>query len=193
MNATLATSPREVSLRDPLSELARKERRSLLVASTIGVIFVEGGLVPSKIAAFGIEFTHADQRTLLMVVGAVVLYQLVGFVIYASADFIRLRMAYVDAFKPPLNDDEAKTPRKSISEILDEISDEEYPFAEFDRSQRAARVESWSKAMDRNMTAIRLQPAVSNSRLAFEFILPIVVAVYSMWVLWGGKGVFPHG
>jgi hypothetical protein len=102
-------------------------------------------------------------------------------------------MAYVDAFKPPLNDDEAKTPRKSISEILDEISDEEYPFAEFDRSQRAARVESWSKAMDRNMTAIRLQPAVSNSRLAFEFILPIVVAVYSMWVLWGGKGVFPHG
>jgi hypothetical protein len=38
----------ETLLRDPLSEVTRKERRTLLGASTLAILVVEGRLVPEK-------------------------------------------------------------------------------------------------------------------------------------------------
>ena len=81
-------SPSEIRVRDPLSDTTRKERRSLLGASALGIVIVKSGLVPSKITALGIEFTRTDQRALLAALAAVVVYLLVdvsGSMKYAGA------------------------------------------------------------------------------------------------------------
>jgi hypothetical protein len=41
--------PPEVRVRDPLSEVTRKERRILLGTSALGIIVAKVGLVPTKI------------------------------------------------------------------------------------------------------------------------------------------------
>jgi hypothetical protein len=56
--------------------------------SAIGIVIARGGLVPSKITALGIEFGESDQRALLRMLAAVVLYFLFAFVIYATSDFV---------------------------------------------------------------------------------------------------------
>jgi cytochrome c-type biogenesis protein CcmH/NrfG len=79
-----------VLLRDHLSEVARKERRALLAASTAGYIVVKTGLVPSKIEALGITFSGTEQGALLAVFGLVVAYFTVSFVLYAATDALAL-------------------------------------------------------------------------------------------------------
>ena len=74
-------------LKDPLSEVTRKERLYLLATSTISVGIVKTGLVPSRISALGIQFEEANQNALLFLIGVVVAYFLVAFIIYAVADF----------------------------------------------------------------------------------------------------------
>lgn len=81
-------------LRDPLSEVTRKERTYLLAVSTIGIAIVKTGLVPSQITTLGIVFEKANQNTLLFVLGLVALYFLAAFIIYATADFFAWLVAY---------------------------------------------------------------------------------------------------
>jgi hypothetical protein len=59
----------------------------LLGVSATGIAIVKTGLVPSKISALGVEFAQADKRALLVIIGFVVLYFIVGFVLYAMSDF----------------------------------------------------------------------------------------------------------
>jgi hypothetical protein len=61
--------PSEIRLRDPLGEVARKERRALLGVSAVGIVIVKSGLVPSKVTALGIKFNQTDQRSLLVALG----------------------------------------------------------------------------------------------------------------------------
>lgn len=74
-------------LKDPLSDVTRKERVYLLATSTIGIAIVKTGLVPSRISALGIQFEEANQSALLFLLGIVVAYFLIAFIIYAVADF----------------------------------------------------------------------------------------------------------
>jgi hypothetical protein len=84
--------PAEMRLGDPLAEVTRKERRSLLIASAVAITIVKTGLVPTKISALGVEFSQADKAALLKVLAAVVIYFLVAFVVYAAADIMRVRV-----------------------------------------------------------------------------------------------------
>lgn len=179
-----APSPREVSLRDPLTELTRKERRSLLLASALGVIFVKGGFVPSKIATFGIEFTETDQRSLLLVVSVIVLYFLTGFFLYAASDFIAWRMAWVDAFRAAVEESENRPPRKPL--VLDDVDDDDDPWIEFDQSMHETYVNNWSRELDKNMKFLRLSSPISFLRALFEFFLPLAIGGYAVYALWSG-------
>lgn len=82
-------------LKDPLSDVTRKERIYLLATSTLGIAIVTTGLVPSRISALGIQFEETNQRTLLLMIGIVVAYFLVAFIIYAVADFF----AWLDDYR----------------------------------------------------------------------------------------------
>jgi hypothetical protein len=71
---------------DPLSDVTRKERRLLLAVSILAIGIVKTGLLPEKVSALGIEFSHADQKSLLGIFTIIIGYFLAAFVVYAAAD-----------------------------------------------------------------------------------------------------------
>lgn len=83
-----AESPNEVLLGDPLREVTRKERRALLGLCMVAIVVVKTGLIPTKISAVGIEFSSTHQESLLFILGLIVLYFFLGFLLYAITDFI---------------------------------------------------------------------------------------------------------
>ena len=83
-------------LSDPLSEIARKERRNLLIASTVGLLMSKAALVPTRLPALGIEFSAPDQRTIVGFAAFTVLYFLGAFVLYGLSDFLIWRKKYQD-------------------------------------------------------------------------------------------------
>ncbi len=147
-------SASEIRLQDPLSAVARKERRSLLVASALGIIMVKTGLVPSKISGFGVEFTQTNQKTFLVIFGLIVLYFLVSFLIYAVSDFLAWRIAF----------------NRKRHEILkeQEIEPDKY---------KANEVFEW---LDKRLHFLaKLSRPTSVIRTILEFGFPIVVGIYS--------------
>jgi len=79
-----------VLLKDPLSDVTRRERRALLGVAAAGYAVTKTGLVPSKIEALGIEFSPKEQGALLAVFAFVVIYFVVTFVLYAATDALAL-------------------------------------------------------------------------------------------------------
>ena len=73
-------------LRDPLNETTRKVRRNLMAASVIGVVITKVGLVPSKISAFGVEFTSANQQALMSLLAAAIAYFAISFIVYVYSE-----------------------------------------------------------------------------------------------------------
>lgn len=72
---------------DALSERTRKERRSLLLASLLGMAITWGNLIPSQISAFGIVVSDVEQKSLLALLFFVVTYFLCGFLLYAVPEY----------------------------------------------------------------------------------------------------------
>jgi hypothetical protein len=60
--------------------------------SAVGIVIVKTGLIPSKIATLGIEFSPANQRSLLWVTAMITGYFLFAFLIYGVADFVAWRI-----------------------------------------------------------------------------------------------------
>jgi hypothetical protein len=83
----------EVLVRDPLSPVTRKERFYLLAVSMIRIAMVRTGLVPTKIATFGIELDKPNRSALLFLLALVTIYFFVAFVVYAASDYIARREA----------------------------------------------------------------------------------------------------
>ena len=73
-------------LREPLNETTRKVRRNLMAASVIGVVLTKVGLVPSKITAFGVEFTSANQQALMTLLAAAIGYFAISFLVYVYSE-----------------------------------------------------------------------------------------------------------
>lgn len=88
-----APRPVEESLRDPLGEVARKERRSLLGISAVAILVGWADLVPQKFENLGITFTVPQQRAFLWVSFGVVVYYTLAFRVYAIPDVMRFRYA----------------------------------------------------------------------------------------------------
>ena len=151
--------PTEVTLRDPLTPVARAERRSLLASSTVGLVIAWVGLVPQRIATFGIEFSRTDRETLLNLVAAVIVYYLVAFCVYAFSDLAAWRVAYGYAV------------RESIRRRRSETEDEKY-----------ARIAAEQQDPPRRGFALwyNLSKRISMMRAIFDFGLPIVVAVVAV-------------
>ena len=156
--------PSEVRLRDPLSDVTRKERRTLLGVSALGIVIVKSGLVPSKISALGIEFNQADQQALLRALAAVTVYFLAAFFIYGTSDLVAWRMAFYSALRDwararsLLKEEEARAEREAFDRI---------------REQEGRGLIFWS-GMAGPMTVIRA---------VFEFIVPMVIGLYAVVIL----------
>ena len=81
---------------DPLNEVTRKERRNLLAASTAALVVSAMGLVPTKLAALGIEFAPPAQKSFLVIFAFVVGYFIIAFLVYGVADFFLWRKKFQD-------------------------------------------------------------------------------------------------
>lgn len=144
-----------IRLSDPLSEVTRGERRTLLAVSAIGIIIVKTGLVPTKITALGIDFSDTDRVTLIRAISAVIGYFLVAFMIYGITDFTAWRYAIVSSIR--------ETSRHRRSAEGPEHRGEGRP----------------TGRIPRLIYLLRFQ-IVSTIRATFEFVIPILIAVYAI-------------
>jgi len=94
-----------VRLEDALSVSTRGKRKLLLLTSTVSLVVVVLGLLPTKIEALGIAFESKNQRNFVVLLSALNAYALVGFLLYAWADLhlqIRTQRSaatgYIDEF-----------------------------------------------------------------------------------------------
>ena len=108
--------PSEIRVQDPLSEVTRAERKSLLGVSAIGIVIARSGLVPARISALGIEFDRTDQRALLGMLAAVVAYFLVAFVVYGISDLVAWRLAFRNAIMDSQRQYDGQSPEQRESE-----------------------------------------------------------------------------
>jgi hypothetical protein len=158
--------PSEIRLRDPLSEVTRVERRNLLGVSAIGIVIARSGLVPSKITALGIEFGPSDQRAMLKMFAAIILYFLFAFVIYAISDLVAWRASFHQAVFEW---------QKRRDLMKEERTVERRPIRVSDRVmiRFLSRREIWSRAT---------RPA-SLLRAIFDFAVPVLIAAYAVYAL----------
>lgn len=165
---------------DCLSEVTRKERRSLLGVSTLGIVMTHANLVPTKISALGVEFSQASQSTLLLIFSFVVGYYLLAFAIYGLADFSVWRLRFGEiAVK-----DTEEFKRLLIAKRVDHSEpepepdlDEEIHLSTKESDSIKDRVSSISKGGKR---WIAIAPTVSIARAIFDFVLPIGLALYAI-------------
>jgi len=155
-----------LNLSDPLSEHTRKERRFLLGVSLVTVAVAQTGLIPTKIEALGIAVEKADQKALLLLLAIMVAYLLVTFIVYAAADFVRLRGAYNSALLHHLQSEHG---------FYREKHDPTDPPHERTRKRIKNRV-GFYMVMSRRSAFIRT---------AWEFFFPIIVGLYAVVItLW---------
>ena len=156
----------DIRLRDPLSEVTRKERKFLLGISIIAITLVKAGIVPTKLSALGVEFGKTDQQSLLWVLGLITLYFLIAFVIYASSDFLAWRLAFRQAFRRSLKE-------RWEAELKGDDSD-----------KRLREYEQDIRMKMSNRVVFLLSGPVSFIRALFEFLLPVVIGVYTIILVW---------
>ncbi len=152
--------PDPISLHaDPLSDGARKERRNLVIASVLGLLVSRVGLVPTRVAILGIEFSSPSQRAFVFVVGAVIAYFLVAFVIYGLSDFFAWRKRYQDYIE------QIEVSARNWTQE----DQQEYEELHAD-IPRATWIYSGSKPL-------------AVARVLFEFLLPILIGCVSLILL----------
>ncbi len=89
--------PLEIRLSNFMTDVTFRERRTLLVVCAIGLIIAKTGLIPTKITAFGIEFSATDQQTMLAIIALIIAYFLLTFVVYAAGDFLSSEIRYASS------------------------------------------------------------------------------------------------
>jgi hypothetical protein len=157
----------EAAVKDPLSEVTRKERRVLLGFSIICYALVKAELVPTRISAFGIDFSEANQRALLHVLALVVGYLLIAFAVYAASDFVAWRIAFYAAYREfgstPIPSEVAGAPKlPGLSELRRGVYRFKNPTSEL---------------------AHGLSFPVSFLRGLFEFLVPLGFGGYVLYLL----------
>ena len=150
--------PREY-LAEPLSSIARAERRNLLLAATLAILIAHVNLVPTRMSALGLEFAPPAQASFLVVTALVVGYFMLAFATYALADLFVWRKRYYDYL--------AAVERESKDWTLqDQIEHDE---------------------VHANLPTIdwyyQWSPRVANVRMLFEFVLPLLVGAYAISAL----------
>jgi hypothetical protein len=163
-------------LRDPLSEVIRKERVYLLGTSIVGIAILKTGLIPTKITALGIEFRGADQAIFLSLLGLVVLYFLAAFVVYAISDFLAWWEGYQAAWHAHFATDEI---------VLEGVLDEEPAPRNYneDNEEFDQRLAEVLPSLMRRQRTRRIGLIVATIRAVLEYLLPVLVGAYAAYIL----------
>jgi hypothetical protein len=163
----MSDSAKDILLDDPLSGETRAKRKFLLVTSLIGIAMVRAEIVPKKLSALGVDLEPSNQGALLYLVSVVIIYFLFAFVVYAFSDFVGWRKR-VSLFY----EENTRAFFKRISRRDNDDYDYDSKFAEYIKKAEK-RVHFWKK----------LTPIASIIRGLFDFLLPMLVSVYAVYIL----------
>jgi hypothetical protein len=91
----------ETLFADPLSDVSRKDRRSLLGLSVVGFAITRLDLLPSKVEALGLVFNSLQKTFLIGILAAVVTYFCLAFLIHSGFELYlwRWSLASVPALR----------------------------------------------------------------------------------------------
>ncbi|MBC5831559.1 hypothetical protein [Vibrio metschnikovii] len=153
-----SSNPFSDRLREPLNETTRKARRNLLAAAVVGVVIAKVGLVPTKISAFGVDFTSANQESLLLLLACAIGYFSITFVVYLYSELIAWQLVFRSKEMEQLKEEANRN-------IRERDSDMEMYF--HDRTRR---------------TYFQAKPAFFL-RIFVELVVPLVFAGYSALAL----------
>lgn len=144
---------------DPLSEITRKERRNLLLATMVGVLVSKAGLVPTKLAAFGVELAAPAQKTFVLLVALSVLYFIGAFLTYGISDFLIWRKKYQDYLEAEeiFMQGWSMEDQRAYDELRESIPDITWLYR-------------WSKP-------------TAFIRILFEYAVPLLFGIYTVSVL----------
>ncbi len=159
-------SPSHIRVRDPLSEVTRKERRALLAVALLGITIRRTGLLPTEVEALGLKFASSDHRALLQILAVVTAYFLVAFILYAASDFLAWRLALRESIR------DAIARRKKQDDLDNE--------AERDLHHEMRRRYPFLSVN------VFLVNWVSIARAIFEFVLPVAFGAFAVWVVLRG-------
>lgn len=157
---------RDLVAYDPLTEITRKERRLLLSVSALGIALIKVPLIPTKFAALGIEFAPINQEVLLQFYASMVAFFLIAFLIYAFSDYVAWRRSQVIHYREYIRQDaliRKSLGTKTDKEVMNKFTQDGCPYDGF-ASYRAASL-------------------ASTLRAAFEFLVPVGIAGYSIAIL----------
>jgi hypothetical protein len=163
-----------IRVTDPLSQHTRGVRKSLLIASVIAIAVAKTGFIPTKISALGLEFSQADRGSMLWLIGAVVAFFLLSFVVSAFGDFMSWRMSQM---AKAWDEDSIgyENLRKYILEDK-KLTDEEREVLQ-EQERRGGAM--WRNAghLDNHMLVQKLVGPISWARISVEFVLPAIAGV----------------
>ncbi|EPN3982786.1 hypothetical protein ACTZ9J_004544 [Vibrio parahaemolyticus] len=146
-------------LREPLNETTRKARRNLLAASVLGIVTAKVGLVPTKVSAFGVEFSSSNIEALMTLLSLSITYFLVTFIVYIVSELQGWQLLIASKELSELKEQKISTSRTVFTTQESKIE------AEF---------------QDRMSTVYSRTKPVFYSRLFVEVFIPLVIAIYSI-------------
>jgi hypothetical protein len=158
------------SIADPLSEVTRTERKALLIASLVAAAVAQGGLIPKKVEALGIDLSPAQVTSLLYIIALLLAYLLLGFFLYALADLkhrnlkVAAGMARTRPIVQRIHAEYTAAQAKTGANTPDALSQALAPLA--------------AAADQTKMTTALLR--ASRIRLAFEVYLPILIGLVAL-------------
>ena len=82
----------ETTLSNPLSDVTRRERRSLLGLSAIGLAMAWARFLPSEFSAMSFKFDAHDKANLMWLIAGIITYYLIAFIMYLRSDHLRWKI-----------------------------------------------------------------------------------------------------
>lgn len=120
------------------------------------------GLIPSKIAAFGVEFTASNQQSLLFFLAIIIGYFLVSFIVYVYSEFFAWKVLLINS-----DFEEMKNKVENVDVVIFGIVNSE-------------SIETQTKFLNQQTIATFL------FRLGvIEIGIPVIFAIYACYVLIG--------
>lgn len=173
-----------IRVTDPLTSHTRGVRKSLLITSVIAMAVAETGFVPTKISALGLEFSQADRGSMLWLVGAIVAFFLISFLVAAFGDFIAWRMSRM---AKAWDEDSVGYENLRKSFLEDKKLTEEEREALQEQERRVGAM--WRNAghVDNHLLIQKLVGPISWARVTVEFVIPILAGIVGLVFVFSAK------
>lgn len=167
-------------VRDPLTQISRGHRKTLVALSGVSIAMWAAGLLPTQVSALGISLTAVEQVWFIRVLYCAVIYQLVTFVVYALLDYWGWQANLDSKLHRFVNSDGGMV---GIDEAVEEaLSGQRFIF----RADKRRLKVLFNEYTDENRGTLSLlwhSSPMASVRLFIDLVLPFMAAVTAFCLL----------